>query len=695
VPLPGTLIEGKYEILSKIKEGGMGTIYKVRHRLLEEVRVVKVMRPQMLGDEDLKRRFTQEAKTATRLKHPNIGAILDFALDSQGQAYIVMEFIDGVNLAELMRTTGPPDLPLAVEIAHQSLLALAYLHRKGIIHRDVAPDNLMLTRDEEGRPQIKLIDLGIAKAVDKTIELTSTGVFLGKVKYSSPEQLGGLEKGETLDSRSDLYSLGIVLYELLTGKRPILGETPRELFAGHLFQQPVPFSETDPSRRVPERLRAIVLKALEKKRDDRFATAEEFDREIVVLRSRLGGGTDPEGTQRILSRVRATPPPPAEGVTPSAQDRLDHQFLAHSTPTPSATSVKGLTVVPGETADPNAPTVVDARAAQRLEAAAPPLKTAPTRRIPPLAVAATLVALVAAGLLLWRALTPSDAERPRTLPATPEPSGPRVAVAATPFGEPTAIPEVPTAEPADAVPTPSVDTAALRRAAEAAQVHATSTRRLAERAGAPRSVEGLYTYARTKEREAQRLFARGDYPAAHAAFEAAAAGYGQAETWARNALERRPTPVERAAVQPTIAIPRSEPTRAPTSVLLPTEPPRPTPRPVETARPALTEEDRVRDAIERYVRAQNTLDVDLYASVYPALQGERRAMVASAFANLRSQNLEFDVQRIEINGPQAVVRGFERRLAVPRIGSEQRDSRERVLRLERRGEGWIITSLSN
>ena len=189
MPVPGTLIEGKYEILGKICEGGMGAIYKVRHRLLDEIRVIKVMHPQIGESEEMKKRFVQEAKTVTKLKHPNIGAVLDFALDSDGAAYIVMEFIDGVTLSDVFKTAGPPEMPLALEVTHQTLLALGYLHRRNIVHRDIAPDNIMLTRDEEGNPRVKVIDLGIAKALDKTVELTSTGVFLGKVKYCSPEQL--------------------------------------------------------------------------------------------------------------------------------------------------------------------------------------------------------------------------------------------------------------------------------------------------------------------------------------------------------------------------------------------------------------------------------------------------------------------------------------------------------------------------
>src|SRR5260370_23789426 len=253
----------------------MGSIYKVCHKLLDEVRGVKVMGPEMIGDEELQRRFVEEAKTATRLKHPHICTIHDFALDDDGTAYLVMEFIEGVNLADLMVSGHPPNLSLSLEIAHQALLALAYLHRKSIVHRDVAPDNLMLTHDEEGRPHVKLIDLGIAKAVDRDHKMTSTGVFLGKLKYASPELFGSLLPGEKIDGRSDLYPLGFVLSELLTRVRPIPRDAPAELLRAHLFLPPPPFEPSDPEGRVPPALRAVLLQALHTTHEDRFASPHQ------------------------------------------------------------------------------------------------------------------------------------------------------------------------------------------------------------------------------------------------------------------------------------------------------------------------------------------------------------------------------------------------------------------------------------
>ncbi len=329
-----SLIEEKYDVLAKIREGGMGAVYKVRHRLLEEIRVVKVMRQGIGGDPELKRRFLEEAKTATRLKHPNIATIYDFALGEDGTAYLVMEFIDGVTLGEILKSRGSVGLALSLEITHQTLLALGYLHRKNVIHRDIAPDNLMLTCDDEGNSRIKLIDLGIAKVLDRRVDMTSSGVFLGKVRYASPEQYGSLQPGEIIDGRSDLYSLGLVLYELLTGRRPYAGENAVEFLRAHIFLEPISFSVTDPDGLVPEDVRAAVLKALQKKRENRFATAGEFDREILALRNKFTRPFDVDPTPEIISLVRGAQADGPEYVTPSAQDRLNRQFSAYPTPVP-------------------------------------------------------------------------------------------------------------------------------------------------------------------------------------------------------------------------------------------------------------------------------------------------------------------------------------------------------------------------
>jgi serine/threonine-protein kinase len=194
----------------------------------------------------------------------------------------------------------------------------------------------MLSRDEDNHPRVQLIDLGIAKSLDRTGGMTSTGIFLGKVKYASPEQFGALTAGERLDGRSDIYALGVVLYELLTGVHPFVGESPSELLRAHIFDPPLPFSQTDKNRRVPPELRAAIQMALEKRREDRFSSAEEFDRQIVALQKQYPGTDDLDDTANLISRVRAVPPARAEpSVTPSAQDRLDEQFAAAATPRPS------------------------------------------------------------------------------------------------------------------------------------------------------------------------------------------------------------------------------------------------------------------------------------------------------------------------------------------------------------------------
>jgi len=331
VAIPFEQLEGKYEILEKIREGGMGSVYKVRHRLLDEVRVIKVMRPHLADDEVLRARFLREAKVAIRLRHRNLAQIYDFTMDDTGYAYLVMEYIDGLNLQEIGKVLDPPFIGLALEIARQSLDALGYLHRKRIIHRDVSPDNILVTRDDEGALLVKLIDLGIAKISEGDEHLTSAGTFLGKVRYSSPEHFRTHE-GPEVTPRSDIYSFGVVLYELLTGTYPIKGTSIASLIAGHMVHPPLDFADSDPDGTLPEALRANVFKALQKKPEDRFPTAKAFLEALVPL----AGDYPMEDDQlRAIFEIPSLATRKIETVKPgSSQSRIDQSFGISTTPVP-------------------------------------------------------------------------------------------------------------------------------------------------------------------------------------------------------------------------------------------------------------------------------------------------------------------------------------------------------------------------
>ncbi len=295
-------IDKKYEVLEKMGEGGMGAIYKVRHRLLEEVRVVKTIRAQLREEQDHQARFLREAKVATQLRHPGIAQTYDFGIDDEGSAYIVMEFIDGTDLAELMASGRRPDQAEALDIADQTLEILAYLHGERFVHRDISPDNIMLVRSEDGRLRVKLIDLGIAKPLEASQQFTRTGMFVGKLRYASPEQLGSGES-KTVEAQSDLYAFGLVLYELLTGRFPIQGDSEAAILAGHLLHPPRSFDETDPDAQVPEAVRTTVLRALEKSPVSRWASAQEFRQALAAAAS----GVRPAAARRPAPAV--TPPP--------------------------------------------------------------------------------------------------------------------------------------------------------------------------------------------------------------------------------------------------------------------------------------------------------------------------------------------------------------------------------------------------
>jgi serine/threonine protein kinase len=284
------LLDGKYQILDRLGIGGMGEIFKVRHIHLNELRVVKIMRPNVAADDQGLQRFLQEARTSTMIKHKNLAMLYDFSTLEDGSYYMVWEFIDGTNIQKWIGQNGPIPPRLAIEISIQALMGLDHLHSMGLIHRDISPENIMLSQDHHGKLLVKVIDFGIAKQLaegEGGQGLTQTGMFLGKLKYASPEQAGFLKEGEHLDPRSDLYSFGIVMYEMLAGKAPFNATNPHGYILKHVTEKPQPIHDLNPDVRVPQQLESIILKSLEKNRDTRYATAAEFASALEAIRNTI------------------------------------------------------------------------------------------------------------------------------------------------------------------------------------------------------------------------------------------------------------------------------------------------------------------------------------------------------------------------------------------------------------------------
>ena len=284
------LIDGKYQILDRLGIGGMGEIFKVRHIHLNELRVIKIMRPNVAADDQGMQRFLQEARTSTMIKDKNLAMLYDFAQLDDGSYYMVWEFIDGTNIQKWIFQNGPMPPRLTVEISVQALHGLDHLHSMGLIHRDISPENIMLSQDHHGKLLVKVIDFGIAKSLaegESGQGLTQTGMFLGKLKYASPEQAGYLKEGEHLDPRSDLYSFGIVMYEMLAGRAPFQATNPHGYILKHVTEKPQPIAQLNPDVKIPAQLEDIVMRSLEKGRDQRFATAAEFATALEAVRNTI------------------------------------------------------------------------------------------------------------------------------------------------------------------------------------------------------------------------------------------------------------------------------------------------------------------------------------------------------------------------------------------------------------------------
>jgi eukaryotic-like serine/threonine-protein kinase len=281
----------------------MAEVYRAHDRLLDRPVAVKVLFPELSIDRTFVERFRREAQAAANLSHPHIVPVFDWGEDN-GTYFIVMEFIDGRPLSSILRTAGPLHPDRAAEIAADVALALDYAHRHGVIHRDIKPGNVLIT--DEG--QVKVTDFGIARAVNTDESLTQTGAVMGTATYFSPEQAEGLG----VDARSDIYSLGVVIYEMVAGRPPFTGDSPVSVASKHVREQAPPPRSFNPS--IPQDLEAIILKCMAKSPEYRYATGADLRVDLLRFHEgrAVGAGPVPDGTGTLRPQLtQAIPQLPA------------------------------------------------------------------------------------------------------------------------------------------------------------------------------------------------------------------------------------------------------------------------------------------------------------------------------------------------------------------------------------------------
>lgn len=295
-PLIGKLISERYRVIQKLGEGGMGAVYLAEHVVIEKRLALKVLAPDLARRQDLVARFLQEARSASRIGHENVIDISDFGQSPDGFVYIAMEFLDGADLGAAIRRDGPLPWTRAKPIVLQLCRALRAAHEKGIVHRDMKPENIFLIQ-REGRPDfVKLLDFGIAKVISLTGEntprLTRTGMIFGTPEYMAPEQA----EGKDSDHRVDVYAVGCVMYHLISGDPPFKADSFMATLTKHLLEDPVPPSARRPDLGITPELDGMILKALEKNRDDRWQSMQEMMDAVQTCASGTGQRSVAPGT---------------------------------------------------------------------------------------------------------------------------------------------------------------------------------------------------------------------------------------------------------------------------------------------------------------------------------------------------------------------------------------------------------------
>ena len=324
-PLAGRVLSGRYRLMELIGRGGMGAVYRAHHILMDKPVAVKVLRAELSSDTEAVARFHREARSASRLDHESIIRVTDFGQTDEGLLFLVMELLDGENLAQVIKRESL-SWRRAATIARDIALGLGHAHEQGVIHRDLKPENVVILRRGKGRQLVKVLDFGLAKLIHEAgphgsdddevpgRSLTRTGVVFGTPEYMSPEQA----EGRTLGPHTDLYALGVVLYQMVTGQLPFSAPTFLALIAKTVHDTPPPPSTVAPERRLPSDLEALILRCLAKSPEDRPNSAEEIADELDSLLAQHLDDRSDEVAASSSGPAKSSTPPPSSGPKPEA-----------------------------------------------------------------------------------------------------------------------------------------------------------------------------------------------------------------------------------------------------------------------------------------------------------------------------------------------------------------------------------------
>ena len=348
--LVGSIIAERYHVIKKLGEGGMGQVYLAEHVKMGRKSAVKVMNPGMVDNVDAISRFNREAANASRINHPNVAGIYDFGETADGLIYMAMEFVEGEPLTNIIKSAGHLPPMRASEISRQVAEGLSVAHEMGIVHRDLKPDNIMVGKGRQGSDMVKVVDFGIAKAAaSDNQKVTKTGMVVGTPEYMSPEQLSG----DPLDARSDIYSLGLVTFNMLTGKLPFPSDSMQETMIMRLTDVPKRLGDMKPDIHWPEDVQAVMDKVLARDANERYSTASQYAHDLVEAIDRMPAWDPSSAGTAVVAAMdpatAATAATIAVGQVPKTRvgTKADVVAEAPKVPVPAATAKKSNAMVFG------------------------------------------------------------------------------------------------------------------------------------------------------------------------------------------------------------------------------------------------------------------------------------------------------------------------------------------------------------